>query len=545
MYYLLCFPRASITKTIYAKRLIKFLVMRQTKMTNSNSKVALYCRLSKDDEQAGDSVSIGTQRMMLTKFCKEHSFEIFDIYIDDGYSGLNFNRPAFQRMINDLESGKFNTLVTKDLSRLGRDYIQTGYYIDVYFVTKGIRYIAINDGIDTLTENNDIAPFKNILNDMYAKDLSRKVKSAKQQRALNGLFISAQAPYGYKVDPENKNRLIIDSEASLIVKEIFNLAKMGYCYSKIAKHLENKQIITPASYKVMNGDTRFLKFATQEHLYKWSYQTIKSILTNSTYVGDMVNHKIEVSNYKTKKRVKIPIENQIIVADTHQAIIDRQTFNLVNTKLSNMQNIKHDYRNDFKNLVFCAECGEQLQLVSKQLKHKNKAMFRCAKHIKDKRQCTHHHFIYYDDLYDEIKKQIYLHICEFINSDKYSSLCETVLYSILQQAQEIRKTQLQRQLQATNKRIKERYKNYTNDDLETLYNLQKSLAIKITDPRKCFDITCLEIESIKASITDYLLKCEISENVLRLLIDKIEVGHLEKEGTSSYQRITVYYKFKA
>ena len=160
---------------------------------------ALYCRLSKDDEQAGESVSIGTQKMILEKFCKEHDFRIFDVYVDDGFSGLNFERPEFQRMLKDIEDGKINLVITKDLSRLGRDYIQTGYYTEVYFQQKQVRYIAVNDGIDTNRDDNDIAPFKNILNDMYAKDLSRKVKVAKRQRAYKGLFISAQTPYGYKI----------------------------------------------------------------------------------------------------------------------------------------------------------------------------------------------------------------------------------------------------------------------------------------------------------------------------------------------------------
>ncbi len=161
--------------------------------------------------------------MMLNQFCKENGFNIFDYYIDDGFSGLNFQRPGFQRLLVDMEAGKIDTVITKDLSRLGRDYIQTGYYIDIYFKERNIRYIAMNDNIDTKREDNDIVPFKNILNDMYAHDLSRKVKAAKKQRALKGYFISGQAPYGYQIDPENKNHLIIDEEAALIVQRIFQL----------------------------------------------------------------------------------------------------------------------------------------------------------------------------------------------------------------------------------------------------------------------------------------------------------------------------------
>ena len=233
----------------------------------NKNRVAIYCRLSKDDEQIGDSVSISTQKMLLSGYCQNQGFEIIDIYIDDGFSGLNFNRPSFKRMVNDIEDGKIDIVVTKDLSRLGRDYIQTGYYIDVYFSTKHIRYIAVNDGIDTLLDNNDIAPFKNILNDMYAKDLSRKVKSAKTQRAKNGLYISAQPPYGYKVDPTNKNKLIVDNDAAKNVKYIFDLAAEGKNYSEISRTMESLQIISPSAYKALNGDTRFIKFAMKESVY--------------------------------------------------------------------------------------------------------------------------------------------------------------------------------------------------------------------------------------------------------------------------------------
>ena len=170
----------------------------------------LYCRLSLDDGNVGDSGSIQTQKIILEEYARMHGFKIYDVYVDDGYSGLNFNRPGFQKMLQDIEIGKVNVVITKDLSRLGRDYIMTGYYTEHYFKDNGVRYIAINDGIDTINDNNDIAPFKNILNDMYAKDLSRKVKSAKRQRALNGLFISAQVPYRYMKELTNKNDIVVN-----------------------------------------------------------------------------------------------------------------------------------------------------------------------------------------------------------------------------------------------------------------------------------------------------------------------------------------------
>ena len=184
---------------------------------------ALYCRLSKDDEQIGESVSIETQKLILEDYCEQNGIQIYDIYVDDGFSGLNFQRPEFMRLLDDIKKGRVNLVITKDLSRLGRDYIQTGYYTEIFFSKYRVRYIAVNDGIDTEKDDNDIAPFKNILNDMYAKDISKKIKSAKYQRACKGYYISAQAPYGYKVDPLNHNHLIIDEYAAATVKEIFSL----------------------------------------------------------------------------------------------------------------------------------------------------------------------------------------------------------------------------------------------------------------------------------------------------------------------------------
>lgn len=510
---------------------------------------AIYCRLSKDDEQCGDSVSIETQKMMLTKYCLEQNFEIFDIYVDDGYSGLNFNRPSFNRLLQDLEAGKFDILITKDLSRLGRDYIQTGYYIDIYFATKHIRYIAVNDGIDTLYDNNDIAPFKNILNDMYAKDLSRKIKSAKHQRALNGLFISAQAPYGYRVDPDNKNHLIIDREVAQTVKHIFELAYEGYNYSEISRMLEKLQVLPPSVHKVMTGDTRFVKHvAKQEQLYKWPYQTVKAILTNPIYVGDMVNHKVEVVNYKTKEHVRIPLEDQIIVRDQHEPIIDREIFESVNQRLSNRCKRKHQYENIFKGVVFCAECGEELQLIAKQLKYETKPLLRCHRHLLDPNCCTHHHFIYYDDLLDEVQKQFQFHIAELIQSSKYDELCKMILNTIYNKASEIRNTRLQQDLSSLNKSIKAYYRSKNLEgsqaDLETLYRMRNQFVYELSvGEHACITPQLEDLDNVKNDIKHILLACSINRMNIKFLISRIEVGHLERDAGETRQKIKIYYTF--
>ncbi len=514
----------------------------------NKNRVAIYCRLSKDDEQIGDSVSIETQKMLLSGYCINQDFEIVDTYIDDGFSGLNFNRPSFRRMINDIEDGKIDIVVTKDLSRLGRDYIQTGYYIDVYFSTKHIRYIAVNDGIDTLLDNNDIAPFKNILNDMYAKDLSRKVKSAKNQRAKNGLYISAQPPYGYKVDPHNKNKLIIDEFAAKIVKYIFELVCEGKNYSEISRMLENQQIISPSAYKAMHGDTRFIKFTTPERIYKWPYQTIKSIICNRIYVGDMVNHKVETINYKTKERVRVPLEDQIVVSNTHEPIVDRETFEAITSTLNNRRNSNHKYENIFKGLVYCAECGEEMQLIAKKSRNETKPMFRCAKHATDSKFCTHNHFIYYNDLINEIANQLSFQIEKLISSTVYDELYDKIMIHINHRAHEIISETLQKELQIVNKKIKDQYKSLSGEikssELETLYKTQRALLRKITAPLS--DLSLMfdgKSNDIKLMLNEYLTQTPINQSTLNHLIEKIEIGHLEYMSDRCVQVIKIHYRF--
>ena len=381
--------------------------------SNCTYKAGLYCRLSSDDGLTQDSSSILKHKMMLEKYCKENDLVVSDVYMDDGYSGLNYNRPSFNRLINDIESKKVNLVITKDLSRLGIDYIQTGYYTEVYFVSKGVRYIAINDNIDTLKDNNDIAPFKNILNDMYVKDLSRKVKSAKRERAYKGYFIAAQAPFGYKKDPDNNNKLIIDEEAAEIVREIFRLTLLGKGKIYIAKEFTKRKIITPAAYKLRNGDKRFERFKELKGKYfeyKWNYTTIQNILKNIVYVGDMENGKYEVQNYKTKKRVRVPQEKHIIVRNTHEPIIDREDFELVQKLITSRHSEPvHNHENLFKGLIVCSQCGKRMILaVKKRSEEKKEIIYKCMHHYKDKDECPKHNQIHYDKLYNIIENKLKL-----------------------------------------------------------------------------------------------------------------------------------------
>ena len=330
---------------------------------NSNFKVGLYIRLSRDDGNI-ESDSIVSQRSLLNQYVKENNYNVIDEYVDDGFTGTNFDRPSFKKMIKDLEIGKINMIITKDMSRLGRDYIGTGELIEKYFPNNNVRYIAINDGIDTFLDNtnNDIAPFKAIMNDMYAKDISKKVKTSLHSRMKDGLYVSGRCPYGFMKDPNNKNHLIINEEQAKIVRLIFDLALQGNTYHYISQELTKRKIKTPASYYNYVWNTNCVNHNCISQEYGlWVDTTIKAILTNQIYVGDTVQGKTKKINYKLKKTIKNNSKDYIIVENTHEAIIDRDIFNYVQTLLP--KNVKRPEKKRFyllDGMLYCGDCKHRI-----------------------------------------------------------------------------------------------------------------------------------------------------------------------------------------
>ena len=332
---------------------------------NNSFKVGIYIRLSRDDGNI-ESDSIVSQRSLLNQYVKENNYNLIDEYVDDGFTGTNFERPSFKRMIKDIESGKINMIITKDMSRLGRDYIGTGELIEKYFPNNNIRYIAINDGIDTFIDNtnNDIAPFKAIMNDMYAKDISKKVKTSLHSRMKEGLYVSGRCPFGYQKDPTNKNHLVINEEQADTVKLIFELALKGNTYHFIAQELTKRKIKTPASYYnyVWNTKCTNTKCVSQGYGV-WVDTTIKAILTNQIYVGDTVQGKTKKINYKLKKVIKNKPNDFIIVENTHEGVIDRETFNYVQSLLP--KNVKRPEKKRFyllDGLLYCGDCKHRITI---------------------------------------------------------------------------------------------------------------------------------------------------------------------------------------
>ena len=313
--------------------------------------VGIYVRLSRDDGTDKESESIQNQKAFLMQYVIKSGFNLVDVYIDDGWSGTNFERPEFQRLLKDIENGKINCVVTKDLSRLGRDYIMTGHYLERYFPLHNIRYIAVNDGIDTFEDNtnNDMTPFKAVFNDMYAKDISKKIRTALITKKENGIYAGSLPPYGYKIDPNQKGHLIIDCNTASVVERIFYLFLNGKTKLGIANLLSFEKIPTPSQEKNINLNQRFKGV--------WNEVMIGQILTNPIYAGHLAQGKYKKINYKLKTKITLPKEDWIIIPNTHEPIISQEVFDMVqriiNTKSYSKKEAKPHLLSGF---LRCGDC---------------------------------------------------------------------------------------------------------------------------------------------------------------------------------------------
>lgn len=302
----------------------------------------------------GDSESIKTQKAMLTQYAKEHGFLVAEVYVDDGFSGLNFDRPSFNRMLDDIEAGKIDVVITKDLSRLGRDHLKVGHFTEIYFPMKNVRYIAVNDCVDTANKNNDTAALKNVMNEFYSRDNSRKIRSSIRARAKAGLYRCSFNPIGYVKSPDNHNKLIVDVETAWIVKRIFELANAGMGAHKIATQFRKEQVPCPSWWLHSRGEKDYSKrFENPENKYEWSHTVIRNIISNPLYLGHIVMCKTE-SIFKLGKSKKVPETEQIRVENTHEPLVSQEIFDGANAKiLSRRREDTEHFVSPFAGLVKC------------------------------------------------------------------------------------------------------------------------------------------------------------------------------------------------
>lgn len=374
-----------------------------------NVQAAIYCRLSKDDDLQGESASIANQRDMLEKYCEQQGWEVVTVYQDDGYTGLNMERPDLKRMLAAIERRQVNLVITKDLSRLGRNYLQTGTLIEDFFPRHGVRYIAMNDGIDTMRENNDIAPFKNILNEMYSKDISKKVHSSYLLKAQKGQFTGCLAPFGYRKDPEDKNHLLVDEDTAPIVRLIFRYALEGHGPNFIRRRLEEQEIPCPTWWNrergLRNVRTKWEKKDPEKGKYIWDFSVIKDLLMNPAYAGATASQK---KDYRFKIGTigeKAP-QDWIVVEGTHEPLVDRTSFDIVQEKLKSRQRPGQSGEPSmFAGLLKCGECRKSLTVRYTNAKHPQQIYSCKTYNAFGKHHCTQHR-VDYETLYSLVLNKI-------------------------------------------------------------------------------------------------------------------------------------------
>ena len=356
------------------------------------TQAAIYCRLSQDDGSLGDSGSIQTQKALLTQYCQEHHMEIVDCYCDDGWSVTNFNRPAFQRMIGDIEGGKVNTVIVKDLSRFGREYAQMGLYIEHYFEEKGVRFLSLAENIDSSQGlNNLVLPFTNVINSLYARQASEKTKAAHRARAKNGMFLGSRAPYGYQKDPSDRHHLIVDPEAAEVVKEIFRMFADGIGYVRMTKILRERNILNPQAYFNQNNPDYYKHSDYWRKPFDWHATSVRAILNNPVYLGKLTFGKTKTKGFFDKRRVPTEESDWIVVEHTHEPLVSQELWDTVHQMMkARRRENGSGHVQPFAGLVKCAGCGSSLNASYDKKKGKYTGFSCWVYKNYGKQRCTSH-----------------------------------------------------------------------------------------------------------------------------------------------------------
>ena len=527
---------------------------------------ALYMRLSRDDENFGDSISIETQRTILRQYARENGLHVVDEYIDDGWSGTNFDRPAFQRMMDDVEAGKINCIVTKDLSRFGREHVMMDYYLEFVFPEKRVRYIAVTENEDTEKGLSDFVPFKNLFNEWFAKDTSRKVKAAFHAKFAAGQRVCTYAPLGYKKHPENKNTLVIDEETRWIIEKIFDLAVHGAGAAKIAQQLIQDKVPTASwlNYKRNGTFAHIYKDAPEEKAYAWTITPVKNILKDETYIGNSIHNKQTTISYKNKKKVRKPKEEWIRVENTHEAIISEEVFYQVQEQIANRRRrIKNEPTTQiFAGLLKCSDCGWSMSFGTNKHAKNPYSYFNCTSY----RQCgspektCSAHYVRYDELYVYVLGRVRYW------SKRAQTNEQQLLDEILQSGDRERVAQMKKQrteLAKAEKRkaevdrlfarmyedlVSERITEYNFNMMSKQYQTeQQELAEKIRKLNESLAVkqeTSDNAEKWIALIKSVVEPQELTAELLNTLIEKIVIHEAVKsESGIRDQKIDIYYRF--
>ena len=537
--------------------------MKRAKLNNDKI-TALYCRLSKDDGTNNESMSISTQKTMLKDYAKRNGFLNCQFYVDDGYSGTNYDRPAFRQLIEDIQDGEVSTLITKDLSRLGRNYLETGTYIEVFFPNHNVRYIAINDGVDSIDNAQmDITPFRNIINEMYAKDTSRKIKSALHARKMQGKYMATTAPFGYQKDEKDHNHLVIDEVTAPVVELIFSIAEEGVGLHTICNRLRKAKVMKPSFYK----KELFERFMDEEKMYDWDTAYVSQILHNPVYAGNLTVADKPTKTMRSKKRQYIPYAEREIIYGTHEPIIEQSRWNTVQKILQSRPPVigesSSGYDNIFRGVIKCADCGSAMLAKVEQKRKRNnvldKTFYCCTKYRKFGKEGCSSHTIEARTVHEVVLADIQKHAGQAL-TDRKTMVMDIAERLNLQMSAD--REQQKKELRQCKQRVSEienlyakLYEDLTRELLtEKRFQMlsarydseQEELTAKIKELEKSAIADKEQLSSIEQfaeQISGYAGITELNFKIINQLIEKILVSEPIEVDGQKIQRLTIHYKF--
>ncbi len=537
--------------------------MKRAKLNNDKI-TALYCGLSKDDGTNNESMSISTQKTMLKDYAKRNGFLNCQFYVDDGYSGTNYDRPAFRQLIEDIQDGEVSTLITKDLSRLGRNYLETGTYIEVFFPNHNVRYIAINDGVDSIDNAQmDITPFRNIINEMYAKDTSRKIKSALHARRMQGKYMATTAPFGYQKDEKDHNHLVIDEVTAPVVELIFSIAEEGVGLHTICNRLRKAKVIKPSFYK----REMFERYTDEEKMYDWDTAYVSKILHDPVYAGNLTVAERPTKTMRSKKRQYIPYAEREVIYGTHEPIIEQSRWNTVQKILESRPPVigesSSGYDNIFRGIIKCADCGSAMLAKVEQKRKRNnvldKTFYCCTKYRKFGKEGCSAHTIEARTVHEVVLADIQKHAGQAL-TDRKAMVTEIAERLNLQLSAD--KEQQKKELRQCKQRVSEienlyakLYEDLTRELLtEKRFQMlsarfdseQEELTAKIKELEKSAIADKEQLSSIEQfaeQISGYAGITELNFKIINQLIEKFLVSEPVEVDGQKTQRLTIHYKF--
>lgn len=522
---------------------------------------AIYCRLSQDDGSVGESGSIQTQKTLLTQYCKEHQIEIGGYYCDDGWSGTNFDRPEFKRMLEDIESEKINLVIVKDLSRFGREYAQMGLYIEHYFEEKGVRFISVAENIDSKNGiDNLVLPFTNVINSFYARQASTKTKAAHRARVKSGMFIGSRAPFGYQKDPNDRHHLIVDPPAADVVRDIFQMFADGIGYVRMTKILRERGVLNPQAYFNQNNPDYYKNSDYWRKPFDWHATSVRAILNNPVYMGKVVFGRSKTKGFFDKRRVEASEEEWVVAENTHEPLITQELWDTVHQmmKARRRENGKGEVQ-PFAGLVKCADCGSSLN-VSYDKKHGRYTGFSCWVYKNyGKERCTSH-AIGWKTLNQLVLEDIRRNaIIARTNTGEYMDM----LIAAKTEKKKAETDRCRRELKKVDKRIaelskiltklyedaalekisEERYQamapGYEREQV-VLKEKREELMAEIAHSEEIYE----NIEAFLPVIWKYTNITELTPLILNELIEKIVVHEkVVAEDGSKSQQVDIHYKF--